>query len=61
MTDLGTHEGHRNTRYFLGHQILRHSGRGCRWFTIDEGQQRFDSSQAAVQFIRSLEPIQLAA
>lgn len=44
------------TRFFRDHTILRHSARGRRWFTIDDDARRFDTAQAAVSFIRTLEP-----
>ncbi len=50
-----------NTRYFLGHRIVRHSSRGCRWFTIDDGTKRFETPQLAVQFLRTESAISVAA
>ncbi len=49
------------SRFFLDHAILRHSARGRRWFTIDTDSRPFDTAQAAVAFIRSLEPSMIAA
>ena len=51
-------EGHHGqpSRFFLDHTIVRHSARGRRWFTIDEDSRAFETAQAAVAFIRTLEP-----
>lgn len=49
------------TRFLLGHKIFRHSGRGCRWFTIDNDSRQFESVQLAVRCIRSMHPMAVPA